>query len=112
MRILFGHRPRPVRMSATRLYHPEQLWDVVHRLHRNGAPLFLQVENHRIPLGARDLPLATSVVVSYHNQLAYNAPAPDGWAEETVRMEAAAVRHMEAPLSEGSHDEEPDARSF
>jgi hypothetical protein len=93
-------------MSATRLYHPEQVWQVVHRLHRNGTPLFLQVENHRIPLCARDLPLATSVAVSYHNQLAYNAPEPDGWAEETAHMEAMAVRHMEAPSSEDS-DEDP-----
>jgi hypothetical protein len=111
MRILFGHRPRPVRMTATRAYHPEQLWDVVHRLHRNGAPLYLQVENHRIPLGAQDLRLAVSVAVSYHNQLAYNVPPPDGWAEETVRMEQAALRHMEAPSSDDSHSDS-DSRFF
>ena len=105
MRILFGQRPRPLRMSATRLYYPEQLWQTVRRLHRNGSPLFLQVENHRIPLGGQDLRLAASVVVSYHNQIAYNAPPPDGWAEETAYMEEMAVRHMEAPSSDESQDD-------
>jgi hypothetical protein len=92
-------------MSATRLYHPEQLWDIMHRLHRNGSQLFLQVENHRIPLGAQDLRLAASAVVSYHNQIAYNVPSPDGWAEETSFMEAMAVRHMEASSSEDSQED-------
>jgi hypothetical protein len=111
MRILFGAKPRPIRMSSTRLYYPEQMWGVVYRLHRNGAPLFLQVENQLIPLGPQDLRLAVSVAVAYHNQIAYNVPPPDGWAEETARMEETALRHMEASSSEDSHDE-PEARSF
>ena len=111
MRILYGHRARPVTMSATRLYHPEQLWRVVHRLHRNGAQLFLQVENHRIPLAPQDLRLATSVAVSYHNQIAYNVPPSDGWAEDTARMEEMAARHMDAPSSDDSQDD-ADGRSF
>lgn len=92
-------------MSATRLYHPEQIWRIVYRLHHNGSPLFLQVENHRIPLGVQDLRLASSVTASYHNQIAYNVPPSDGWAEETAYMEAMAVRHMEASSSEDSHED-------
>jgi hypothetical protein len=106
MQILFGHRPRSVRMSATRLYYPDQLWRIVHRLHRNGSPLFLQVGNQNIRLGPNDLRLAVSIAVSYHNQLAYNVPTPDGWAEETLQMEESARQHMENPSSSDSFDED------
>lgn len=71
---------------------------------RAGQQVFLEVEGERIALGAADLPLASAVASSYHNQICYNAPPPDSWNEETAIMEANARAHMEEPTSPDDSD--------
>ena len=77
MIILYGHRPRPIGLSATRTYQPEEVWDILDRLVKADQTLFLQVENERIRVNHNEIGLAAAAVASYHNQLAYNAPPPE-----------------------------------
>ena len=101
MNILYGHRPRPLSLRATRKYFPEEIEDQMDMLRRGQQPLYLQVENERLRLSEVEFRLAAAVAVSYHNQIAYNAPPQDEWGEETIGMEEAA----RARAVDGARDE-------
>ena len=62
--------------------------------------MWLTIEDERHLLAAADLPLACRVAASYHNQVVYDGPADDGFADETEWMERRAQAHMEAPSSD------------
>jgi len=110
VRILFGQPPRQLRLYATRHYvGSDILWRLQSLANRN-QPLFLQVENVRIPLARGDLRLAAEASAAYHNEICYNVPPDDGWADETARMEHDAEQHMRDPPSDESDDEHE--RSF
>jgi hypothetical protein len=94
MRIFFGNKPQPFHMSATRRYYPEELQHRADILIKNDQQLYLQVENEMHRLSAADVPLAVTIVASYHNQICYNIPPEDGWNEETCMMEARARARM------------------
>ena len=104
LRILFGHPPRPLRLYATRRY----TWDEIHwrlqSLANRRQLLWIQVENTVIGLGGGDLRLAAELSAAYHNEISYNAPPDDGWADETARMQEAAEQHMRDPPSDDSDD--------
>lgn len=97
MNVHYGHRPRPIGLSATRKYFPEELYETMDRLAKNDQTLFLQVENEFIRVNPQEIGLAAALVASYHNQIAYNAPPDDGWDEETRDMEARAAEGAEGP---------------
>jgi hypothetical protein len=77
MNILYGHGPRPLALSATRRYQPEEILHMVDCIRAAGQTIFLQVENHNIPIRPNEFELASAVVAAYHNQIAYNAPQDD-----------------------------------
>ena len=95
MIILYGQRPRPIGLSATRKYRPEEVWEMLDRLVKADQSLFIRVENEYLRVNHNEIDLAAAIVASYHNQLAYNAPPDDGWREETEEMEAAARARTE-----------------
>lgn len=101
MNIHFGRPPRPFHLSATRKYIPEELLSSVEALHRAGHTIWLRLEdNSLVQLVVAEFDLAVQVVAATHNALASAAPADDGSAQETARMEAAARDHMEAESSD------------
>ena len=91
MIVLYGHQPRPLGLSATRKYLPEEIHETLDRLVRADQALFLQVENEHIRVRPGVIGLAAAAVASYHNQIAYNAAPMDDWEEETRDMEMAAA---------------------
>lgn len=98
--IMYGSMPRPFVLYSTRRYEPEELQERAERLFKNGQRLFLRVENHYITLAECDIPLASAVAASYHNQICYNIPSEDYWINETSAMEDIAKAHMEDPISD------------
>ena len=105
MRLWFGHRPRPLHMTATRQYTPEELHVRLVTVRSWDQQAWLQVENEKLLLTEGDLSLAARVSASYHNQLCYNAPDDDGWNAETAAMEAEAEERQAAPPSDNSDTE-------
>lgn len=105
MRLWFGHRARPLNMSATRHYTPEELHARLVTIKSWDQQAWLQVENETLLLGDGDLPLAARVSASYHNQICYNAPEPDGWQEETEAMEAEAQERLAAEPSDSETED-------
>ena len=104
IRILYGHPPRPLRLySTTRYTGMSILWRLQSLCNRH-QPLYMEVENTRHLLRPCELRLAAEMAASYHNQICYNLPPDDGWADETACMEEAAEQHMHDPLSDDSDD--------
>jgi hypothetical protein len=91
---------RPIPLSSTRHYHPEE---VEAKRRRHTGPHWLTVEGTHIPLDSPDdMSLACRAVSAYHNYVAYNVPPDDGFAREVLVLEAKWQQHME----ESSSDEE------
>ena len=101
MNIHFGRPPRPFSLAATRKYTSEELLGRVEALHKAGHTIWLRLEDNSLAeLVEAEFDLAAQVVASTHNAFASAAPADDGSARETARMEAAAMDHMEAESSD------------
>ena len=105
MRLWFGHRGRPLHLTATRHYQPEELHARLAGILARDQIAWLQVENETLQLSDGDLPLAARVAASYHNQICYNAAPDDGWHDETRAMEAQAEQNYMALLSDNSDAE-------
>ena len=89
---------RPVRLSSTRHYYPEEV-NAVRRRHT--PPYWLTVEGEHIPLeGEGQVNLACQAVSAYHNYVAYNVPPDDGFTQEMKALDRECQEHMEASSSE------------
>ena len=100
--LLYGPRLRRVQMSSTRRYLPDELLAVAVR---SRPPYQLDVDGTRIPLRSNEtLWLGCQVTAAYHNSMAYNAPSPDGFAEDWAEREARVQAHMEAESSSEGED--------
>ena len=85
-------------MTSTRRYLPDELHQHCNRV---SGPFWFKVEDKYIQiLTESSLKLACEAVSAYHDSICYNIPVDDGFAEETIRMEAAARAHMEAESSD------------
>jgi hypothetical protein len=92
-------------LTATRHYQAEELYARLASILARDQVAWLQVENETLLLGDGDLPLAARVSASYHNQICYNAPEPDGWQEETEAMEAEAQERLAAEPSDSETED-------
>jgi hypothetical protein len=97
---------RPIPLSSTRRYTPEQIRDKCRRV---SGPFWLRVEDKVIQVrGEICLRFACEVSAAYHDWVAYNVPENDGFAEDMAEREAKIQLHMEDPSSEeeGGDDDE------
>jgi hypothetical protein len=98
----FGYSRTLLPLSNTRRYLPDELMSM---MQSRARPHWLYVDGVRIELSAHDgLWVGCQAVAAYHNYLAYNAPAPDGFQEDMEEREAAARAHMEASSSSEASD--------
>ena len=92
---------RPIRMSSTRRYTPDEVRGMCKRV---SGPVWLRVEGTLIQVhGEACLQLACAVSSAYHDWLAFNAPEDDGFAEDMAEREERVQQHMDEPSS--SEDE-------
>jgi|688.fasta_scaffold1173904_1 hypothetical protein len=100
MELCHSWSPRPVLMSCTKRYSPEEIRALCKRV---TGPFWLRVEGKLIPVhGEACLQLACAVSAAYHDWLAYNVPPEDGFAEDMAEREEKARLRMEEPSSEES----------
>ena len=100
MELCHSWQARPVRLSSTRRYLPEE---VLAKCKRATGPFWLRVEGRLVQVhGEACLRLACEVSAAYHDWVAYNVPGEDGFAEDMARREAKVQMHMEEPGSDES----------
>lgn len=102
IRLFYGPAGRLMPLSATRRYLPDELWSIASAAR---YPHFLRVDDTRIMLPTpQALWIGCQVTAAYHNYVAYNAPPPDGFAEDMQEREDRARAHMEAESSSEGED--------
>ena len=108
MELCHSWHPRPIRLSSTRRYSPQEVRGLCKRVL---GPFWLRVEGRLIQVhGEACLRLACEVSAAYHDWLAYNVPEGDGFTEDMAEREAKIQRHMEEPSSEDEIEGDEDGR--
>lgn len=87
-----GWAKRPVQLSATRLYYPEQIEQICDRLL---PPLWLRIGDRHIrvedPLERK---MAYAAAAAYHESIASSAAGHDGFEEEMAEIERDVLERM------------------
>lgn len=101
MELCHSWQARPIRMSSTRRYSPQEVRGMCQRV---TGPFWLRVEGKLIQVhGEACLRLACEVSAAYHDWVAFNVPEKDGFTEDMAEREAKIQQHMDDPAS--SEDE-------
>ena len=105
MELCHSWSKRPIKLSATRRYTPEEVRE---KCKRASAPYWLRVEGKLIQVhGEACLQLACQVSAAYHDWLAFNAAEDDGFGKDMAAREERVRQHMEeAPSEDSEYDGE------
>lgn len=85
MELYSGWSKKPIQLSSTQRYHPEQ---ILAKCKRRQGPFWLRVEGTLIPVvGESCLQFACEVSAAYHDWVAYNTLEDDGFMEDMAERE-------------------------
>ena len=102
--LVHGCRHRPLALSGTRHYLPEE---ILRLCKRRRGPLWLHVEEAYVPVKRTDdvLLFACEVAAAYHEGVARNVPREDWFRAEMQQIEDEVQRRLAEPDSENEADD-------